>query len=497
MRHFVRRYAELGMVVIALAQGGIAQTMRSSDPWTKIPIPALHDFRPKQPKRVELANGLVIFLQEDHELPFVEGSVLIRGGSREEPAGKVGLVSLYGQAWRTSGTATVDGDKLDDQLEAKAASVETSGGLASTSVRWSSLKGDFDTVFSTTMDLLLHPAFRTDKLDLAKRQMDAGIARRNDDAGGLANREAVLLAYGRKSPYARQAEFSTVAAVTVADLEGWHKRTVVPNGMIVAISGDFESVAMEKKLRAAFGSLAKGTIGPKDNAEYAEPKAGVYFVNKEDVDQSNVVLVGQGTERNNPDFFALSVMNEIFSGGFGSRVVQDVRTRLGLAYSVSGSYGAAYDHPGVFFVEAGTKSESTVAAAKAMLDEVGKLRSMPPSVDELHKAKDQVLNSFIFRYDSPDKTLAEQVTLAFYGYPADYLERYKTGIEAVTSADVSRVANKYVHPEKLAILVVGNGAQIAPPLSGLGQVTALDVGIPPAPVGPAPGVGGVAGKSSN
>lgn len=458
-----------------------AQQTPAAQPWTKIPIPPLGDFHPRQPKRIELPNGLVMFLQEDHELPFINGSILIRGGSRDEPANKVGLVSLYGQTWRTSGTQTVSGDHLDDQLEAKAASVETSGGLASTSLRWSCPKGDFNSVFATSIDLLLHPAFKADKLELAKRQIDTGIARRNDDAGALANREAIQLAYGRTSPYAREPEFTTVAAVTLADFEAWHRRTVVPNGMIVAVSGDFDPAVMEAKLRAAFGPLQRGLVFERTRAESSEAKPGVYFVEKADVDQTNVVLVGQGTERSNPDYYALSVMNEIFSGGFGSRVTQDIRTRLGLAYSVGGSFGAAYDHPGVFYVEAGTKSESTVAATKALLDEVGKLRTQPASADELRRAKDQVLNSFIFHYDSPDKTLAEQVTLAFYGYPSDFLEKYKTGIEAVTSADISRVANRYIHPEKLAILIVGNSTEIAPPVSELGKVTQLDVTIPPPP----------------
>src|SRR5258707_7889057 len=132
----------------------------TAQPWTKIPIPPLHAFKPVQPKRVELPNGLVLFLQEDHELPFINGTILIRGGSRDEPEAKIGLVSIYGETWRTSGTATWDGDKLDDQLEAKAASIETAGGTASTSMTWSSLKGDFDTVFASTMDLLLHPTFK-------------------------------------------------------------------------------------------------------------------------------------------------------------------------------------------------------------------------------------------------------------------------------------------------------------------------------------------------
>jgi zinc protease len=455
----------------------------TEQPWKKIAIPPLHAFKPVQPRRIELANGLVIFLQEDHELPFINGSILIRGGSRDEPDAKVGLVSIYGETWRTSGTATVDGDKLDDQLEAKAASIETGGGTASTSLTWSSLKGDFDSVFTSTMDLLLHPTFKTDKLQLAKSQAETEISRRNDDASGIATREAVKLVYGARNPYARRSEYATVDAITLDDLKAWHDKTVLPNNMIVAISGDFDGASMEAKLRAAFEPLPRGQKFESAKVTFTDPKQSVNFVEKSDVNQSNVVIVGLGTERSNPDYYALSVMNEIFSGGFGSRVVQNVRTKLGLAYSVSGSFSAAYDHPGIFYVLAATKSDSTVAATNAMLAEVGRLKTDPPTAAELSKAKDQVLNSFIFHYDSPDKTLNEQVTLAFYGYPADTLEKYKAGIEKVTAADVTRVANKYIDVSKLAIIVVGNEAEIKPPLSTLGKVTNIDITIPPPPSG--------------
>ncbi|HEY0163106.1 MAG TPA: pitrilysin family protein [Edaphobacter sp.] len=460
-----------------------ATTAAPAQPWKKIPIPALHAFKPQQPKRIELANGLVVFLQEDHELPFINGSILIRGGSRDEPATKLGLVSMYGQTWRTSGSATTDGDKLDDLLELKAASIETSGSTASTSLRWSSLKGDFDTVFASAVDLLLHPAFKADKLALAARQIDTGISRRNDDAGDIAIREAIKLVYGADNPYARQPEYTTVSAVTLDDLKAWHDRTVVPNGMIVSVSGDFDSAEMERKLRSAFEPVQRGQVLASEKFTFTDPKPAVRFADKDDVNQSNVLIVGLGTERSNPDYYALSVMNEIFSGGFGSRVVQNVRTKLGLAYSVDGSYGASYDHPGIFYVIAGTKSASTVAATKAMLEEVDRLKTVPPTASELAKAKDQLLNSFIFHYDSPEKTLSEQVTLAFYGYPSDFLEKYRTGIEQVTSADVSRVANKYVDAAKLGIVVVGNQSEIKPSLDSLGAVTPLDITIPPPPGG--------------
>ena len=186
--------------------------------------------RSSQSNRSELnsSNGLVIFLQEDHELPFINGTILIRGGSRDEPDAKVGLVSLYGETWRTSGTRQSTATSSTISWKPKLHPSKPPAASPPHRSRWSSLKGDFDTVFASTIDLLLHPNFKADKLQLAKRQLDTGIARRNDDASGIAIREAVKLAYGPQNPYARQPEYATVDAVTLDDLKAWHDRTVVP-----------------------------------------------------------------------------------------------------------------------------------------------------------------------------------------------------------------------------------------------------------------------------
>ena len=460
-----------------------ASESKQAQPWKSIPIPQLPAFHPVQPKRIELKNGVVIFLQEDHELPFIGGSISIKGGERDVPAEKAGLVDLYGDTWRTSGTATKDGDQLDDVLEAKAAKVETSGDIDSTAVSWSCLKADEDAVFGIAVDLLEHPKFNEQKLNLAKQQAATSIVRRNDEASSIAGREAGILVYGKNSPYAREPEISTVMSVTVADLQKFHDKTAVANNMLIGVVGDFDSAAMEQKLRAAFEGLPRGTAIAAAPANFAGPKPGVYFVDKNDVNQSNVFIVGLGTERKNPDYYALSMMNEIFSGGFGSRLFQNVRTKLGLAYSVGGAYGASYDHPGMFQVEAATKSESTVAAIKAIQDQINQLKEKPFTDEELQKAKDQLLNSFIFRYDSREKVLAARTRLEFYGYPADYLDKYRAALEKVTTADLSRVAKKYIDPSKLAILVVGNTSEFGTPLTdlGLGQPQALDITIPMPP----------------
>ncbi len=448
-------------------------------PWEKIPIPKMHDFKPQQPKRIELKNGIVIFLQEDHELPFINGSVLIPGGSEEEDPAKAGLAGLYAGTWRTSGSASMNGDAMDDLLESEAAHIETEADEDSTAVSWDSLKGNADQVFALALDLLLHPKFSEEKLALAQQQEATGIVRRNDDEGQIADREAAKLVYGVNSPYTRQPEIATIGAVTVADLKAWHARTITGK-LIVGVTGDFDSAAMEAKLRAAFEGLPPVKPTPVRHDQFPGPKPGVYFIDKEDVNQSNIEIVGLGIDRHNPDVPTLSVMNDILGGGFASRLFQKVRTELGLAYEVGGGMSAGYDHPAVFRVVALTKSDKTVETTQESLKQITELNTTPFTDVELKRSKDDILNSFLFRYDTPEKVLAERERLEFYGYPADYLETYRAALEKVTLADLATVAKKYIHPDKLAILVVGNGPEIKPGLDELhlGPIHPIDIAIP-------------------
>ncbi|MFZ0866734.1 MAG: pitrilysin family protein [Candidatus Sulfotelmatobacter sp.] len=449
--------------------------------WKQIPIPPLPAFHPQQPKRIELSNGMVIFLQEDHELPLIDGSARIRGGSRDEPANKVGLVDIFGEVWRTGGTKTQTGDQLDDFLEVRAAKVETGGGSDSTTIGLSCLKGDFDDVFKVFADLLQNPEFRADKLDLAQKQAQDSISRRNDEVGEIAARESAKLAYGADNPYAREPEYATVAAVTRQDLIDWHHTYVHPNNVILGISGDFDAAAMEAKLRAAFESWTKGPELPKDDIQYHPAKPGYYLIPKEDVNQSNIRMVTLGITRNNPDYYAITVFNEAFGGGFSSRLFNDIRTRRGLAYHVGGGIGANFGHPGIQDFSMGTKSQSTIESIRALDEDIDDLAKKPITDEEIKHAKDAILNAFIFRLDSPDKVLSERLTYEFYGYPSDWLDKFPAEIQKVTAADVNRVAAKYVHRDQLAVLVVGNTKEFDKPLSSLGAVKEIDITIPPPP----------------
>ena len=463
----------------------VARVKSQETTWQQIPVPTLPAFHPPQPKRIQLSNGMVIFLQEDHELPLISGTARIRGGSSSEPAAKVGLVGILGEVWRTSGTKTQTGDQLDDFLEVRAAKVETGGGPDSTTISLSCLKGDFDDVFKVFAALLQNPEFRADKLDLAQKQADDSISRRNDEIGAIAARESGKLAYGADNPYAREPEYSTIAAISRQDLLDWHKTYVHPNHIILGISGDFDPAAMEAKLRAAFQSWPKGPTAKKDEPQakiqFHPAKPGYYLIPKDDVNQSSIHMVTLGTTRNNPDYYAISVFNEAFGGGFSSRLFNDIRTKRGLAYNVGGGIGTNFGHPGVLQFVAGTKSQSTIESVQALDEDIDNLAKHPITDEEIKQAKDAILNAFIFRLDSPDKVLAERMTYEFYGYPLDWLDKYPAEIQKVTAVDVNRIAAKYVHRDQLAVLVVGNTKEFDKPLSSLGAVKQIDITIPPPP----------------
>src|SRR5258708_284202 len=242
----MKKLSLLLALTLALCSTVVAQTQRQLPIPPIGPLPAFH---PQEPKRIQLPNGMVIFLQEDHELPTIDGVARIRGGSRLEPAAKAGLVSLYGEVWRTGGTKNQTGDQLDDYLEIHAAKVETDGNADSTTIALSCLKEDFNDVFKAFAELLREPEFREDKVELAKREAFDGISRRNDEIDGIAHRESVKLAYGAQNPYARVPEYATVGAVTRQDLLDWHHTYVQPNNIIVGFVGDFDSAQLEATLR--------------------------------------------------------------------------------------------------------------------------------------------------------------------------------------------------------------------------------------------------------
>ena len=464
----------------ALASGAApaAAPERVAD-YKQLKYPKLRDIKIPEVERVTLPNGMQLFLLEDHELPLIHMSAVIRTGSIYEPADKIGLASLTGTVMRTGGTTSKTGDELDEQLEQIAASVETGIGRSSGSAYMSVLKEDVDTGLSILADVLMNPAFREEKIDLAKISARTSIARRNDNPSGIASREYGKLIYGSDSVYARQVEYATLDNISRDDLVAFHRKFYHPNSTMLAVWGDFETKQMMAKIREAFQDWQRAEVdlAPVPQVQY-EFRPTVNAIVKADMSQSCIRLGHIGGLMSDPDYFSLMVMNEILGSGFTSRLFKNVRSRQGLAYSVGGAYSADFDHPGMFFVSCQTKLKSTVHAIEAMVEEVRKMTQEEVTDEELALAKDGYLNSFVFNFQSEGQIVNRLMTYAYYDYPADFLQKTKENVEKVTKADVLRVAQAHLRPDQVQILVVGRPDDLDKPLSTLGTVNAIDITIP-------------------
>jgi len=442
----------------------------------------LGDIEIPKVERVTLANGMRLFLVEDHELPLISVSARIRVGSIYEPADKIGLASITGTVMRTGGTTGKTGDELDEQLERIAASVETSIALNSGSASMSVLKEDVDTGLAILADVLMNPAFRQDKIMLAKIRYRSAIARRNDNVNAIASREYRKLIYGPNSIYARHTEYATIDNISRDDLIAFHKKFYWPNNMMLGVSGDFDTSQMIKKIEKAFEGWEKAEVQLPEVPEVRyQFRTTVNAIRKEDINQSNIFLGHIGGLMNDPDYFALVVMNRILGEGFTGRLFKNVRSRKGLAYSVFGLYSANYNFPGVLYVGCQTKSKSTVQAIRAMIEEVKKMTASEVTDEELALAKESFLNSFVFNFDSKGEIVGRLMVYEYFGYPPDFLQKTKANIEKVTKADVLRVARKHLRPDKMQILAVGRPQDFDEPLSVFGPVHEIDITIPPPP----------------
>ena len=451
---------------------------------TELTYPELRDFEVPEPERVELDNGMTIFLLEDPELPQVNATAQVGVGSVYEPAEKRGLASITGTVMRTGGTESMGPDSLNTVLENIAATVETSIGETSGSAYMSTLSDHVDTVLPVFAEVLRQPAFAGDRVQQAKSRVKSGISRRNDNASSIVGRVFDKVLYGEDSPYARTPELYTVDRIKRQDLVDFHDQYFHPNNVILSVWGDFDADQMEQTLREQFGDWeAPADFDPPTPPEPdAERAHSVNFVQKGDINQSKIRMGHPGEiTRRSDDYASVQMMNEVLSGGFSGRLFQEVRREKGLAYSVGGAYSAGYNRPGRFYAGIASQSASTVEATEAVMTEVERMREEPPTEEELGLAKDSYLNSFVFNFDSEREILGRRATYEYYDYPADFLQQTRNAIEEVTPDDVLSAAQTYLHPDESHILIVGNSDQFSEDLSTLSQdgtVDTLDISIP-------------------
>ena len=474
----IRTVRAAGIVLLAALLLNLPAFAQPGDV-SQLQFPKLHEIKMPNVEKVTLANGMTLMLVEDHQLPIVHMRAVVRAGTIYEPKGRVGLSELFGEVWRTGGTTFKTGDEIDEMLEKIGASVEGSVAATEAELAANCLTENTDEVLRIFADIMVHPAFRQDKIDLAKTHMNSGIARRNDEPMGIVMREYMKLVYGASSPYARQIEYADVEKLSRNDLTEFHGKYFHPNAVILGVWGDFKTPEMKKKIEKAFSQWAQTNIAyPAIEKVELAPRASVNYIEKKDIEQCFILLGHMCMRLDDPDYPAFYVMSEILGSGWASRIFNKVRTEKGLAYAAGGGLLAQYDHPGPFFAYCSTKFASTHEALSTMLEEVKKITESEVTDKELETAKDAYLNSFAFQFDSVGKIVTRLMYYQYYGYPADFLQKTRAAIDKITKQDVLKVARARLHPDKLTILSVGDASRFDKPLSSFGEVHTIDITIP-------------------
>ena len=418
---------------------------------------------PKRDKyRHVLSNGVVVYAVEDHDLPLVNVSTLVRTGTYLEPADKVGLASLVGSQMRAGGTQKMTAEQFDEAADFLAAQISSGVGSTQGSANLNLLAKDLDKGLALYFDMLRTPAFQEDRLKLAKSQILQAMERRNDNTTLIEAREWGRLLQGSEHFSTRDATKASIESITRQDLVDFHQKYFQPAGFIIAASGDFKTPELLAKLEAAFKGWPSNKMAVPDVPKPTQtPVAGIYTINKPDVNQGRVSIGHVGSTRDNPDSYALEIMNDILGGGgFTSRIMSRVRSDEGLAYSAGSSYGMGIYYPGTFRASFQSKSSTTSQAIQIVLDEINRIRTAKVSAEELETSKNAQIETFPRIFSTAAQIAGTFAQDEYTKRPADYWDTYRQRIAAVTADDVQRVAQKYLDPSKLVILVVGNIADI-------------------------------------
>ena len=444
--------------------------------WAMPPgMPAAPDleFRPPKGERFVLDNGLVVFLMKDNTLPVVHLSAMVGVGNAHDPAAKIGLVELASQMLKDGGTKSYTADEIDKQLEYLGASIESAAYSEESRLDMTTLKKDLGQVLDIYAEVLRAPVFSEEKLKILKDEELEMLRRRNDKPNDVLFREAKRMFYGANHPYGWRKEAATVAAITRADMQAFHAAYYKPNNIILSVSGDFASdEAMLKTLKEKFSSWEKGTVARAEIPDF-EPKKGrqIYFIDKESA-QTFIVIFQKGLGYNSPGEYPLTVLTEILGGGMQSRLMTEVRSKKGLAYTVNSS-SPRRTKKGFTYTYCGTKPETYSQALAEILKQLERAGSEPVPQDELKRGKDAIINPFVFKFPTPFKLISERASEEYYNLRDGYLDNYVSRIRKVSQDDLLATAKDIFDTKNALIFVIGNSKKFDKPLSEFGPVTEL------------------------
>jgi predicted Zn-dependent peptidase len=411
--------------------------------------------------RVVLKNGMVAYVAEDKALPLVNIAITVRTGSYLEPPGKEGLASFTGSQIRRGGSASLTADELDERFDFLAAQASTGIGPTAGSASLNCLADNLDEALKVFVEMLRSPRFQEDRLALAREQALQDMKKRNDDSADIESREWNVLLNGESHFTNRFTTEASVKAITRDDLAAFHRRFFHPANMTAAVSGALPRAEMIRRLEAAFGnwpSPSAAVTPPPGTIAPAAP--GLYRMQK-DVNQGRVSMGLPTVKRDSPDQYALEVMNEILGGsGFTSRITKTVRSDEGLAYSAGSALAIGVYYPGRFRAAFQSKSRTVAYAMQLVLEEIKKMRSAPVSEEELTTIKNNIVQTFPSNFGSKAQAMGIFASDEYTGREPFYWKTYRDRIQAVTAADVQRVAATYLVPEKMVVLVVGDQKEI-------------------------------------
>jgi len=419
--------------------------------------------------QITLKNGMRVYLLEDHELPIVNMTALITAGSIYDPPELTALAGITGSLVRSGGTESLKPDALDAELEFMASAIEAGIGEDMGTLSMNTLTKNLPRTLELYADVLMKPGFEQSRIDLAKNSTIDGIRRQNDDPKGIAGREFKKAIY-EKHPLGRVGTIESVNLITRKDMVNLHKRYFTPKGIILAVSGDFNRTELIAQLEKLFGGWQPEEPQLPVVATPDLNSSKQVLLAKKQVSQTVIRMGHLGLEKNNPDQYAVRVMDYILGGGFTSRLTQEIRSNQGLAYHAGSRFDIGRRFPGTFMAETETKAESTVKAITLMNDIIAGMTKELVSEEELKQAKESIINSFIFGFTQANSIVTQQARLEFYGFPDGYLENFRDNIARVSREDVLRVSRKYLHPEAMIIMVVGDDKKFDQQLSTIGTV---------------------------
>lgn len=407
-------------------------------------------------KRVVLDNGITLLVAERPGVPMIVVDVLIKAGSVYEPDQKAGLANLTAELL-TRGTTKRTATEVAREIDFMGASLSTNADYDYVKAELIVLRRYSNKGLEILGDILMSPAFAPAEVEKKVREIQGGIRKNEEDPGWVAERQFLKTLF-ESHPYGRIVEGNEegIKKISRADIVNFHSNYYVPNRTIIALAGDITLQEAKDLIQKNFGNWHPKQIQEKQIPLPQGPKETISIKLDRKVAQANIILGHLGIRRDNPDYYAIQVMNYILGGGgFSSRLVNDIRDKRGLVYSVNSAY-VSREYSGYFQVELQTKNQSAADSVQLVVENMKRIRENTVSEKELEDAKAHLIESLPLKIETDKEVARNMALLEFYGLGLDYFDRYSGYIKSVGERDVLRVAREYLHPERFVLVIVAD-----------------------------------------